>query len=299
MFKRAAIVPAAVIAALCSGAADACATISFSTPSIPAWDPINGDQIEATFTATLTRNTSSAKDARLIITDGQTGATRIAQSGPNYQILNSGGTNISYAQGTAAGVGVASSVPTFSFGSSTTLNLKVIIPANSGQDYVGGTIYTETVGYSIQCLNNGGASVSTDNVSTSNLVLSLTIPKLLSVTLAGPPMIDFGSFTQTQQRLNFSLRSTSSVNAAISTTNHNVMVRQGAVTPVPTNESIPYNLSFNGVSVPAAGLSNQNYTRAGVTGGTWPLILDLPSLPSGKLAGLYQDVITLTLTPGN
>jgi hypothetical protein len=107
------------------------------------------------------------------------------------------------------------------------------------------------------------------------------------------------TFTTTQQTLNISLKSTSSVNTSISTSHGNMMVRQGAVTPYPTNEAIPYTMTFNSISMPAAGLSNQNYARAGVGGESWPLILNLPSLPTGKLAGLYQDVITLTLSAGN
>lgn len=313
MLKQSVLAAASLgLAFLGGGVANACATgdvtVSFSsvtTPS-PAWNPLSdGAASTATFNVTVTRTSNGNVDsARLILRDANTGSPlRLGSSGPIYTVglSSSPNTAVVFPSGTTAAN--ASNYLNFalpSVNSSVKQDLTVTIPFNTaGEDFVGGTTFTEQLTYSIQCYKSNGGT--TGSGLTGNAVSpSLTIPKLISVTLAGPPSIDFGSFTQTQQRLNFSLKSTSSVNATISTTNHNVMVRQGAVPPYPTNESIPYNLSFNGVSVPAAGFTNQAYTRAGVGGGLpWPLILDLPSLPSGKLAGLYQDVITLTLTPGN
>lgn len=297
--------------ALLGGTAHACATgdvsVSFSsvsTPS-PAWNPLPGGAAStAMFSVTVTRISNGNVDsARLILRDANTGSPlRLGSSGPIYTIGSSSSpsTAVVFQAGTTA----ASTSTYLSFalpnnGSTGTQNLTVTIPFNSaGEDFVGGAVFTEQLTYSVQCYKSNGQT--TGNGLTGNAVSpSLTIPKLLSVITAGPQTIDFGTFTMTQQTLNISLKSTSSVNAAIATTHGNIMVRQGAVAPYPTNESIPYNMTFNGISVPTAGLSGQNYSRASVSGASWPLILNLPSLPSGKLAGLYQDVITLTLTAGN
>jgi hypothetical protein len=293
------------------GVANACGTgdvsVSFSsvtTPS-PAWNPLPGGAAStATFSVTVTRTSSGNVDsARLVLRDANTGSPlRLGSSGPIYNIglSSSPATAVVFPSGalaTSASNYLSFALPNSN--SSVKQDLTVTIPFNTaGEDFVGGAVFTEQLTYSIQCYKSNGQTTGgglTGNAASP----TLTIPKVLSVITAGPQTIDFGTFTQTQQTLNISLRSTSSVNAGISTSNGNVMVRQGAVTPYPANESIPYSMAFNGVSVPAAGLSGQNYSRATVGGAAWPLILNLPSLPSGKLAGLYQDVITLTLTAGN
>jgi len=311
MFRRAAMATVALTAAtLGGGAAHACSngdvTVSFSsvsTPS-PAWNPLPGGAAStATFSVTVTRTAQGSVDsARLILRDANSGSPlRLGSSGPVYTIglASSPSTPVVFQANTAANTsnGIAFALP--NSGSSGTQNLTLTIPFNTaGEDFVGGATFTEQLSYSIQCYKSNGQT--TGNGLTSNAVSpSITIPKILSVITAGPQTIDFGTFTTTQQTLNISLKSTSSVNTSISTSHGNMMVRQDAVTPYPTNEAIPYTMTFNSISVPAAGLSNQNYARAGVGGASWPLILNLPSLPTGKLAGLYQDVITLTLSAGN
>jgi len=56
---------------------------------------------------------------------------------------------------------------------------------------------------------------------------------------------------------------------------------------------------FDGRTVLAGGASLSGLGRTNVSGGSKSLVLTLPSLPSGKLPGNYQDVITLTLSAGN
>ena len=98
------------------------------------------------------------------------------------------------------------------------------------------------------------------------------------------------------------MKSTSSLNVAVSSTSYTQssvtqLVRSGAVTPYPANSVIPYSMTFNGASItPSAALAN--HQRAGVLGSDYVLLLTLPGVPSGKLAGSYSDTITLTITPG-
>lgn len=311
MLRRAIIAAGAcAVAILGAGTGNACATgdvsVSFSSISTPtpAWNPLPGGAAStASFSVTVTRTSNGNIDnARLILRDANSGSPfRLGASGPIYTIAPTSALNnsIVFQAGATASSsnGVSFALP--NNGSFQTQNLTLAIPFNTaGEDFIGGAVFTEQLTYSIQCFKSNGQT--TGNGLTGNAVSpSLTIPKLLSVITAGPQTIDFGTFTTTQQTLNIGLKSTSSVDATISTTNGNMMVRQGAVSPYPTNSVIPYTMTFNNFSVPAAGLTGKNYTRAGVGGTNWPLILNLPSLPSGKLAGLYQDVITLTLTAGN
>lgn len=311
MLKRTIIATAALAgSAVGATAAHACASgdvsVSFSSISSlsPAWNPLPGGSAStATFSVTVTRTASGNVDnARLVLRDANTGSPlRLGSSGPIYTIAPTSALNNAavFQAGTLATTSNGLAFALATLNAPQTQNLTLTIPFNTaGEDFTGGASFTEQLTYSIQCYKTNGGT--TGSGLTGNAVSpSVTIPKLLSVTTAGPQTIDFGTFTTTQQTLQIGLRSTSSVDATISTTNGNVMVRQGAVSPYPANETVPYTMTFNNVSVPALGLANRNYTRAGVAGANWPLILSLPSLPSGKLAGLYQDVVTLTLTAGN
>jgi hypothetical protein len=148
-----------------------------------------------------------------------------------------------------------------------------------------------------QCLKNNGTEAGINSLQ-SGPTISLSIPKLVSITTASPATINFGSFTTATQSLNVGVKSTSSVNVSVTTSNADKMVLAGAVTPYPTNSVIPYTMTLNGNTV-ANGSSLTNRPRAGVARTNWPLILSLTGgLPSGKLAGSYSDTITLTLTPG-
>lgn len=297
-------------AALCAQPAfgQNCATVSVSpaTPTIPAWNPINPALQEATLTATIQRVNSNSRSARLIFLDANSSAspTRVGtSSGPKYQVINTDtGATVSFPQGTSvAGQTVATTnLPNGAGGNSVTVNLKVQILANNSpvEDFVGGTAFSETLNYAIQCFNNSGGPTGVDNLATSNLTASLTIPRLVSITAATPTTLNFGSFTTDNQTGQISVKSTSSLNVSVSTTNGSQMVRSGAVAPYPANSVIPYTLQFNGVTLaPGSPLTNQ--TRAGVLGSTFPLKLTLVGgLPSGKLAGSYSDTVVVTITPG-
>jgi hypothetical protein len=95
------------------------------------------------------------------------------------------------------------------------------------------------------------------------------------------------------------MRSTGAITANLSTQYGNQMVLSGAQSPYPTNSVIPYDMAFDGRTVPAGGASLSGLGRTSVSGGSKSLVLTLPNLPSGKLPGNYQDVITLTLSAGN
>jgi hypothetical protein len=293
-------------AILVGGRAEAanCANVTFTSPSIPTWNPINPAAVQASFTATIARTSSSSRSARLILidTNNASAPVRVGSAGPQYQITNTGtGATISFPQNTSvtAQTVATTDLPNGSGGNSVNVNLQVTIPANiAAEDFVGGATFSETLNYGIQCFNNSNNPNGTDSPVASNLTLSMTIPKLVSITTGSPATINFGSFTTATQSLNVGLKSTSSVNVSVATTNVNQMVLAGAVAPYPSNSVIPYTMTLNGDTV-ANGTSLTNRPRATVAGTNWPLVLTLTGgVPSGKLAGSYSDTITLTLTPG-
>ncbi len=302
---------AALLALLKSGTALAatCATVTFTpgTPSIPTWNPLNPAAQEATFTATITRVSNSFKSVRLIFLDSNSTVTptRIGTTtGPRYNIYNvDTGNIISFASGTVIS---NTNPPNLSFGNGSsdvlTANLKVQILANTlpSEDFIGGSAYSETMSYAIQCFKSGGNGqpMATDGPIASNLTLSMSIPKLVSIVTATPSAINFGNFTTTVQQAMVTVKSTSTLNVTVNTDKGGKMIRSGAVAPYPLNSSIPYTMKWNSVVVaPGATLTNQ--TRAGVTGTAYPLSLTLTDgIPSGKLAGTYADVITVTITAG-
>ena len=287
-----------------------CATLSVSpaAPSIPTWNPLNPAAQEANFTATITRVSSSTKAIRLIFLDANSSAapTRVGTtSGPRYDIVNvNSGATISFPSGTQV---ATQTVPQIAFSNSSVasvqVNLKVRIAANTNpsEDFVGGTIYSETLNYAVQCFKSDGGSNpgATDGPLGANLSLNLSIPKLASIVTATPSAINFGQFTTTSQQLMVTVKSTSTLNVSATTANGGQFVRSGAVAPYPTNSTIPYAMTFNGSALPTGGtLTNQ--TRAGVNGSSFPLALTLTGgLPTGKLAGSYADTITLTITAGS
>lgn len=307
-------VTVAAIGTLCSATAAmaaSCANISASpaTPSIPQWNPINPAAQEGTFSLTVTRVSNSTKSVRLIFLDANSNATPVrigTAAGPRYQIINTdSGETISFPSGTQI---VSQSISSTQFGSgannSVTVNMKVRILANSTpvEDFTGGNVFTETLNYAAACFKNsgngGGGVNGTDSGTASNLTLSLTIPKLVSIVTATPATINFGNFTTTTQQAQISVKSTSTLNVSASTTNTGRLVRNGAGAAPPLNSYIPYSMKFNNVSItPGTTLTNQ--ARAGVLGSSYPLLLTLTDgIPSGKLAGTYSDTITLTITPG-
>ena len=197
--------------------------------------------------------------------------------------------------------------PHFSWGNNSSSNISnpitftvFVLPNSSNQDFVGGITYLEALKYSIQCyLGNGNAQSS--NATVAAPTISLTVPRVISLTSASAAAINFGNFTSTSDTVNIMLKSTSSVNVSVNTlfgsSSTNQMVLSGASMPYATNATIPYSMTLNGAAV-FKGSVRPNQTRGGQNGTTYPLVLTLPGQPSGKIAGNYSDTITLTLTPG-
>lgn len=287
-----------------------CATIAVSpgAPMIPSWNPINPAAQEATFSVAVTRASATSKSVRLIFVDADSTATPVrigTTTGPRYQIINlDSGATISFP---STALVSSQTVPVTSFGSGTsnvvTVNAKVRIPANTApaEDFLGGANFSETLKFAVQCFKNSngtGPSIGIDNATASGLTLNLAIPKIVSIVTAAPATIDFGNFTTTTQTAQVSVKSTSTLNVAVATSNTGKLVRSGAVAPVPADSYIPYSMSFNG-AVMASNTTLTNQTRAGVLGSNYPLQLILTDgIPSGKLAGAYSDTITLTITAG-
>ena len=280
-------------------------TVSFSPTTVTAanWSPFsNGTQVVASTSVTVTRTASgnNIRSARLMILDSDaTSPLRVGSlngfSGPIYSL--SGG-NV-FQTPTSATPTSANSI-TFNFSQNVSVDTKtatMTVPLNNaGDDFTPGT-YSQSTTYFIQCYGNSSNPMG-NGIPGTGPTLSVTVPNLLQVITAGPQTINFGSFTTTVQSLAISLKSTGAINASLSTENGNQMVLTGAQSPVPTNSTIPYSMAFDGQNVPANGASLNNLSRAGVGGGNKALVLTLPALPSGKLAGTYKDVITLTLSPG-
>lgn len=301
----------ALIAALSLAAPDAraanCATFTASptTPTIPTWNPLTAVMQEATFSLAVSATNGSTKSMKLIFVDTNSNASPVRVStntGPRYEIYNNdSGALVSFPAGTTV---AAANVPTTQFkgnaNTATTVNFRVRILANTSpvEDYVGGTVYSETVGLAVQCFKANGSDNGTDFYSAAAPTISLTIPKVLSIVTASPTTINFDNFTTTQQQAVISIKSTSTLNVAVATDNDSQLVRAGAVSPFPGNSVIPYTMTFNGAPITrTAPLTGQ--TRGGVAGSAYPLQLTLTGgLPSGKLAGTYSDTITLTVTPG-
>ncbi|HKY82632.1 MAG TPA: hypothetical protein VJM09_14295 [Sphingobium sp.] len=276
-----------------------CATVSFSVPTFQDFDPINGNYPTLSITANFTRIDSNAKSVRIIFADNDAGTpVKLGQSGPIYEIkANDGALIVSPSSNISNGAGA---LGVFS-GSTASTTLSFIIP-NTTTDFIGDTVFSESLKYSVQCYDNNtngtGAGNAPSDLGVPAFILPVRIKKVVSITTAGPQTINFGNFTTTTQQLQVGLRSTSSINVGVSTLRDNQMVLAGAVPPFPANASIPYSMTLNGTPV-ANGTNLTNQTRAGVAGMNWPLILTLSGgLPSGKIAGAYSDTITLTLTPG-
>ena len=286
-----------------------CANVSFSPGSVtvPAWNPISPGAQQASFTMTVTRLNTATTGVRLMFLDSNDVSQPVrlgnngTQSGPQYQVLDGSGSNVVYPKG--SDVTTLRGQPAFTWQNKNSNNtvsgtFRIYVPANTpGTDFSSGT-YGETLNYAIQCLNNGNVTNLVDG-PTSGPAMSLSIPNIVNLTTASAATLDFQNFTSLSQQLNVGLKSTGPVNVAIDSTNKLKMVRAGASSPYPDNSTITYLLSLRGVTVPSLPATLTNQPRATVAGTTWPLVLSLPSAPSGKVAGSYNDTITLTLTPGS
>lgn len=284
----------------------ACATITLqSSPgTIFNWDPITPALQEVSFTVRITRtDVQNSDNAQIIFVDSNSvlSPARIqTAAGPRYVIL-SGAKIISFPQATAV---TSNNSLLVSWGNASqanfkdfTLKLQILANITPTDDFIGGITFLETLNFTSACLKGNTNSNGTDTAATSPVIASVAIPKLVSIITAAPATINFGGFTQTSQTAQVSVKSTSTLNVAVASTNGSQMVRSGAVTPFPANQSIPYTMTFGGTAITSSTpLSNQ--TRAGVGGSTYPLVLSVPAVPSGKLAGSYSDTVTLTISPG-
>src|SRR5947209_5643907 len=274
-----------------------CATVTFSPGSVtvPAWNPISPGAQQATFTMTLTRVSTATNGIRIIFTDSNDSSqpvklgTNAGFNGPQYQVLDPSGNNVLYPLSTS--VSAVKPTPLVEYQSKSsnntaTVSFRVYVPANTpGTDFGSGT-YGETLSYAIQCVNSGNNSNPVDGPISAPAV-SLMVPNLVSLTTASAATLDFQNFTSLTQQLNVGLKSTGPVNVAIDSTNKLKMVRLGAPSPYPDNSQIPYLLSLRTVSVATLPATLTGQPRAGVAGSSWPLVLSLPSTPSGKVAGGY------------
>ena len=276
-----------------------CAAVSIaSSPATINYNPITAAAaVTTTFTVTV-GNKVSTNDAtfRLIFTDSASAATlNIGTAGPQYSILNSGGQVVSFPSGSTA-LGQPGVTAVSFTGVPLTLTYTISLPVNSGTDFTStATPFTENLSYSLMCYKGNGQSQGADAGSITSI--NSLITNVLSVITASPQTLNFGNFTTTSQNLNVNIKSTNTINVAVSTAKGSVMALNGAVAPYAANNSIPYTMTFNGAAL--ASTATNNVVRASVAGANYPFALNLTGgLPTGKLAGTYSDVITLTITPG-
>jgi hypothetical protein len=277
-------------------------TVSFSptSPNVPNWNPLpSGVQQVATISISVARTSSGGniRSARLILRDSDTGTTLRFGSlgtfqGPIYTL------DSTFPAGTAL---TTSNSIFFNTGNSTNpivQSATLAVPANTAAaDFTSGT-YSQATTYFVQCYNSGNSPVGS-GVTGTGPTLNVTVPNLLQTITAGPQTIDFGNFTTTTQNLVISLKSTGPIDAVVSTLNGNMLVLKTAQSPYPANSTISYNMTFDSQTVPSSGITLTNLHRAGVGGGSKALVLTLPGQPAGKLAGSYEDVITIVLSPGS
>jgi hypothetical protein len=274
-----------------------CAKVSFSptTVSLPNWDPINPAAVMASFSATIRPDSSASKSVRIIFLDNNDASdpVRLGVNGPIYQLLDNSGNNIVYPKNRSISSTTNPTV-TSPKGDMMTVPLRVNVPAKTDNvDYASGS-YTEPLNYTVQCFLANGKTNGIDGPF-AGPVLKLTIPQLVSLTTASAATIDFQNFTSRTSSISVGVKSTSRVQVNFVTANGGRMVRSGATSPYPLNSYIPYSMSFNNQPL----TNGLQLSRAGTAGTTWPLVLDLGTLPQGKIAGAYEDTITLTMTPVN
>ncbi|MGE5564293.1 MAG: hypothetical protein ACM3ZV_13450 [Bacillota bacterium] len=282
-----------------------CATVTFSPGNVtlPDYDPIAGGSVQASFTATVVRNSPLTTSVRLIFLDStNTLPVRLGVvgtgKGPLYQILDGGGVAVVFPLGT----GISTRIPKISLpigpsGDAVSVNYLVNILANTAnRDFTDGS-YGENLAYSVECFQ--GLLLQGIDMEVSGPSLSVTIPNRVSMTTASPQTLDFQSFTTLRQQLNVGLKSTGPINVQLTTQNQRRMVLAGAPSPTPSNSYIAYSIALNGHAITTDPYILTNAPRAGVAGRSWPLVLSLARPPSGKIAGSYSDTITLTVTPGD
>lgn len=284
-----------------------CATVGFSpgTVTLPSFDPIAGDSVQASFTATITRVNATTTSVRLIFTDSDDTSAPLkigvtaGYSGPSYQILDPAGALASFPRNTLV-TGATNrkiTLPQGTSGDAVPVSyLLTVLPNTTARDYHNGS-YGETISYSIECFQ--GKTSQGSDTGVTGPVLSEMIPNLVSITTASPQTLDFQNFTTLSQQLDVGLKSTGPIDVQLATDNGRKMVLSGAPAPVPSNSYISYAIKLNNQKVTTDPYILSDAPRVGVAGKNWPLLLSLPSQPSGKLAGSYRDTITLTLTPGS
>lgn len=301
---------AAALAATATAApamAAQCATVTFSPAnvSLSDYDPIAGGAVQTSFTATILRQSAATTDVRLIFLSNminlpvRLGVKIGSNFGPFYQILDPNGVNVAFnsVASVTTKTNPKASLPAGPSGDAVSVNYLVRVLANStGTDYGNGT-YVDPLKYSIQCFQ--GSTSQASDTQVTGPALSVTIPNLVSLITASPQTLDFQSFTTLTQQLNVGLKSTGPINVQLVTQNQRKMVLAGAPSPPPLNSYIAYGITLNGRSISTNPYILLNAPRVGVAGKTWPLLLTLPSQPSGKIAGSYSDTITLTVTPGS
>jgi hypothetical protein len=296
-------------AALASGEAQAanCANnVTFSAAPInfgETWDPMISPAAKTlTFGVNISNFANNAQSVRLIFLDNDSGSPlRLGATGPKYTVTD-GTTSYAFPAGTS----VTNQPPLAITGPQSSLvvtkTFTVTIPANNSpqEDYVGGVQHSEALKFTLQCLKQNGDPTGDVNTLQTGPTINLTVPRLVSLITAGPQTINFGNFTATTEKLQVRLKSTSSVSVAVSTSNGGQMVLKNAASPYPANSVIPYTMTFNDIPLTSGG-TLANAGRAGfLMIKEWPLALSLTGgHPSGKVAGDYEDTITLTLTPGS
>ena len=279
---------------------------SFNTSPINlTYDPLGGAAtlgVFRGFSLSVTRGDSVSGGVTGVtaqfMDQGQTGAIFRLDGGPTYDIIDADNAEVVVHQSDAPLLSNHSFYADFSSRADQgrTVAMKQInglaIYVPPGQDVAAG-VYAATLDVQFECAV--GQNTGNVRLQTGVLPITITVPSVLSVNLAGGGQkgtIDFGQFEDATKSANIQVRSTGPFVLRISAEHAGKMLLQGASGGA--GREIPYTLTFNGAAAPLD--ADIAFGRTGVGGLSMPLAATVGDV-SGERAGVYKDTLTVVFTP--
>lgn len=281
-----------------------CASFSASSVNL-TYDPLGGAATLGLFRplqVSVTRGISPSGVVTGVtaqfMDQGQTGAVFRLDTGPTYDITDQSNNEVVVHQSSTPLLTGQTFFADFSSRADqaravvvdqiATLSLSV----PPGQDVAAG-VYASTLDVQFAC--SVGGSQGDTRMQTGVLPITITVPSVLSVNLAGGGArgtIDFGQFEDLTKSANIQVRSTGPFSLHISAEHAGKMLLAG--TSGGAGQEIPYTLDFNGSAAPLD--TDISYARTGVGGLSMPLAVTVGDT-SAERAGIYKDTLTLVFTP--
>jgi hypothetical protein len=281
-----------------------CASFSASSINL-TYDPLGGAATLGVFQAfplSVTRGLAAGGAVTGVsaqfMDQGQTGAIFRLDGGPTYDITDQSNAEVIVHQSSSPLTTGHTFFADFSSSADQARAVAVeqvnglAISVPPGQDVAAG-VYAATLDVQFQCAQ--GASLRDTRMQTGVLPVTITVPSVLSVNLAGGGLkgtIDFDQFEDLTKSANIQVRSTGPFILHITAEHAGKMVLLG--TSGGTGQEVPYSLNFNGAAAPLD--SDIAYDRTGVGGLSMPLAVTVGDT-SAERAGVYKDTLTLVFTP--